>query len=126
MTALSALSRTTSISNSFHPISDSSINTSLIGLELNPFCTNSAYSSALYAMEPPVPPSVNDGLIITGNPISAIIDCASSSVLTKPPFAVGTPAASIFSLNFSLFSALSIASTLAPISSTLYFSRIPL
>ncbi len=39
--ALSALSRMTSSSNSFHPSSDSSISTSVMGLALSPFSSNS-------------------------------------------------------------------------------------
>ena len=69
ITALSKLSLTTSISNSFQPIRDCSIKTSLIGLELKPVLTSSLKSSALYAIDPPVPPKVKEGLIITGNPI---------------------------------------------------------
>ena len=72
-----------------------------------------------------MPPIVNEGLIITGKPILLIAVKASSKVFTKLPLAVGIPTASIFFLKISLFSALSIASTLAPISSTSYFSRIP-
>ena len=42
---LSAVSRITSNSNSFHPNSDSSTNTSVIGLAFNPFSINSWNSS---------------------------------------------------------------------------------
>ena len=71
MMQLSLLSRTTSISNSFQPITDSSSSTSLVGDASRPRATICSNSSRLYAMPPPVPPSVNDGRITVGKPISA-------------------------------------------------------
>ena len=47
MMQLSAVSRTTSISNSFHPSTDSSISTSLVGEASMPVSTMSRYSSRL-------------------------------------------------------------------------------
>ena len=47
MMALSALSRTTSISNSFHPSTDSSISTSLVGEASMPDSTMAKNSSRL-------------------------------------------------------------------------------
>ncbi len=66
MMQLSALSRTTSISNSFQPITDSSISSSLVGDASRPRSQIAMNSSRLYAMPPPEPPSVNDGRITTG------------------------------------------------------------
>ena len=66
---LSFLSLTTSISNSFHPITDSSIKTSLVGDKSNPLFTIFSKSLILYAIPPPEPPRVKDGLINTGKPI---------------------------------------------------------
>ena len=71
MMALSARSRTTSISNSFQPRTDSSISTSLVGEASSPCSTMSKNSSRLYAMPPPVPPSVNDGRITAGSPTTS-------------------------------------------------------
>ena len=122
--ALSLLSLITSISYSFQPSKDSSIKTSLIGLALNPISICFLNSSILYAVEPPVPPKVNEGLIIIGNLISSIILRALSVEFINPPFAVGILIFSIQDLNFSLFSAFWIALILAPISSTLYLVRI--
>ena len=69
---LSERSRTTSISNSFQPKTDCSIKTSFIGDASIPPRTISSNSSELYAMPPPAPPRVKEGLIIRGRPISFI------------------------------------------------------
>ena len=66
MTTLPALSRMSSSSNSFQPKADSSTSTVCTGLSARPRCTMRTRSSWLYAMPPPVPPSVNDGRMITG------------------------------------------------------------
>src|SRR5690606_32696396 len=68
---LSFLSRTTSVSYSFQPISDSSISSSLVGDNSIPRVQISTNSSLLYATPPPVPPIVNDGRIMQGNPTSS-------------------------------------------------------
>ena len=64
--ALSSLSLTTSISNSFHPINDSSIKISLVGERSNPLVTISISSFSLFATPPPDPPIVKEGLIMIG------------------------------------------------------------
>ncbi len=66
MMQLSLRSRTTSISNSFQPMTDSSMSTSLVGEASRPRAMITSNSSRLYAMPPPVPPIVNDGRRITG------------------------------------------------------------
>ena len=58
MTALSATSRITSSSNSFQPMSDSSMSAVCTGLSSSARPTNSATSSGVCAMLPPRPPSV--------------------------------------------------------------------
>ena len=121
---LSFESLTTSISNSFQPNNDSSISTSCIGLALRPFSISFLKSSILYATDPPVPPSVKEGLIITGKPMLSIKFDAFSWLLTNPPLAVGILYSIIDNLNFSLFSAFSIEFIFAPINFTLYFFRI--
>jgi hypothetical protein len=66
MTTLSAPSRTTSSSNSFQPMTLRSISTSPMGDRSMPRRTAASNSSALYAMPPPVPPSVKDGRMMAG------------------------------------------------------------
>ena len=80
ITAFPALSRITSISNSFQPMSDSSISTSWFSEASSPRDTIAANSSASCAMPPPVPPSVNPGRMMSGQePIPRAISCASAS-----------------------------------------------
>ncbi len=78
MMQLSRLSRTTSISNSFQPSTDSSISTSLVGEASRPRPTICSNSSRLKAMPPPEPPSVKDGRMTAGKPTSACTASASS------------------------------------------------
>ena len=65
---LSFLSLTTSISYSFHPAIDSSINISFMGELWRPDFIISSNSFFVFAIPPPVPPKVSDGRIITGRP----------------------------------------------------------
>ena len=126
MMQLSLRSRTTSISYSFQPSNDSSINTSVVGEASKPVPTIYSNSSLLYAMPPPVPPMVKDGRMIAGSPTSFMISRASSIVCAMPAFATDSPILSMALLNSSRFSALLMASSDAPISSTLYFANTPL
>ncbi len=118
MMQLSLRSRTTSISNSFQPSSDSSIRSSCVGERSRPRFTISMNSSLLYAMPPPVPPSVNDGRSTAGKPICACTSSACSTLCAIPERADARPMRVIAALNFSRSSALSIAFFDAPISST--------
>jgi hypothetical protein len=118
MMQLSLRSRTTSISNSFQPSSDSSIRSSCVGLNMSPRLHISTNSSLLYAMPPPVPPSVNDGRITAGKPMSACTSSACSRSCAIPERAEPRPIRVIAALNFSRSSALSMAFFDAPISST--------
>ena len=77
---LSFLSRTTSISYSFQPSIDSSINNSLVGDASKPRSQIVTNSSRLYAMPPPLPPIVNDGRIMAGKPMLNCA-CKASSIL---------------------------------------------
>ena len=70
MIQLSSQSLTTSISYSFHPIKDSSIRSSFVGDNSRPFSQIFLNSEMLYAIPPPVPPIVKEGLMMHGNPIS--------------------------------------------------------
>ena len=83
MTTLSARSRITSSSNSFQPITDSSTRTWPAGLCWSPHLTAASSSSGLYAMDPPVPPSVNDGRMMSGKP-SSLGAHAGDGVLVAP------------------------------------------
>ena len=67
---LSAASRSSSSSNSFHPNTAFSTSTSCIGEACNPLFNASSSSSLSCTNPPPVPPSVNEGRITNGKPIS--------------------------------------------------------
>src|SRR3546814_15157715 len=69
MMQLSLRSRTTSISYSFQPRSDSSIRTSVVGDAIRPPRTICSNSSRLYEMPPPVPHMVKLGRMIEGRPV---------------------------------------------------------
>ena len=122
---LSLESLTTSISYSFQPIKDSSIRSSLVGDSSRPFSQIVLNSDMLYAMPPPVPPMVKEGLIMQGNPISFWTLKASSIECAIPEAGVSNPIACIVSSKSCLSSALSIAVLFAPIKTTLCFSRMP-
>ena len=77
---LSFLSRTTSISNSFQPKSDSSNKTSLVGDNFSPLSTIVINSFSSYATPPPDPPSVKEALIMIGYPIRLTISKDSSKL----------------------------------------------
>ena len=122
---LSALSLTTSISYSFHPATDSSTSISLVGELSIPWDAIFLYSSRVVAIPPPVPPRVKEGLIITGSPILSRLDRAFSSDLETNDLGVFNPIFFIALRNLSLSSAFDIASSSAPINSTLCFLRNP-
>ena len=124
--ALSFLSLTTSISYSFHPNNDSSINISFVGESSNPLLTIVINSLSLLATPPPLPPRVNEGLMITGYLIILAISNASLTLLASPDLATSISMSCMACLNNSLSSAVSIAILDAPISSTLCSSKIPL
>ena len=80
----------------------------------------------LYAMPPPEPPRVNAGRMISGSvPMSAAIASASASVSAVPLGGTCRPMRSIASLKSSLSSALLMASSLAPMSSTPNSASVP-
>ena len=122
---LSFVSRTTSISNSFHPSKDSSINNSLVGDNSSPRRQISTNSSRLYAIPPPDPPIVNDGRIIQGYPNKSGTLSASSRLCTISALAVSKPIFFIATAKRLLSSAFLIASWSAPIISTSNLSRTP-
>ena len=80
MIQLSALSRITSISYSFHPRRDSIISISFTGEADKPSSASFLNSSILYATPEPPPASVNEAREITGKPISFTASIASETV----------------------------------------------
>ena len=94
-TNVSATSRITSSSNSFHPRTDSSTRTSWTGESERPRLTIASKSSTLKAIPPPVPPRVNEGRMTTGKPKGRAIACASSRPWARPDRRTATPASSI-------------------------------
>ena len=66
ITTLSRPSRITSSSNSFQPSTPRSISVVCTGESSSARPTSSSNSSRLYAMPPPVPPSVKEGRITAG------------------------------------------------------------
>src|SRR6267378_1829057 len=76
-------------------------------------------------MEPPVPPSVNDGRITSGKPSWSQRRKASCALFTNADAGTSRPILRQASLNHSRSSATLMARSDAPIISTLYFSRIP-
>ena len=122
---LSFLSLTTSISNSFQPSRHSSIKIWLTGDSCKPSLTILKYSFSVFAIPPPSPPRVKAGLIIAGSPICFKTFAASLTWFTTLDFGRSKPISNIFFLNFFLSSALDIALEFAPISSILYFFKIP-
>ena len=91
MTQLSFLSRTTSSSYSFHPMSERSTWIWLIIEALIPRVTSSSNSARLYAIPPPHPPSVKAGRTIAGSPIVSTNASASSRVSHVRDSGVASP-----------------------------------
>ncbi len=113
-TKLSALSRITSSSYSFHPRTDSSIRISWTGDRSRPRSTMASNSSMLNAIPPPVPPSVNEGRMTAGRPVWSMTPRASASVFAKPLFGRSRPIRVIASLKSRRSSPTSTARRLAP------------
>ena len=122
---LSFLSLITSISNSFHPSRHSSTKTWFTGDSCKPFLTILKKSFLFLAIPPPNPPKVKAGLIIAGKPICFRAFAISLLWFITFDFGKSKPISSIFFLNFFLSSAFEIALEFAPISSILYFFKIP-
>ena len=119
ITAFPALSRMTSISNSFQPMSDSSTSTSWLSDASSPRVTISRNSAASCAIPPPVPPRVKPGRMMSGQrPISFAMASASASEWALPDFGMSSPSFAIASLKRLRSSARSMASASAPIIST--------
>ena len=117
-TQLSAASRITSSSNSFHPAIDRSTRIWPIGLAERPSTASWAKCSASSAMPVPLPPRMKLGRTMIGNPISRAISSASCNEWAKPDCGTSRPMSSMATLKRSRSSAVTIASGRAPITST--------
>ena len=126
MTQLSLRSRTTSSSYSFQPMTLWSIWTCLIMLAARPRAMMSRNSSMLYAMPPPVPPSVKAGRRIAGRPMSLMASIASSMELTTAALGSLSPIDSQICLKAWRSSARWMTSRLAPIISMPNSLSVPL
>ena len=122
---LSFLSLTTSISYSFQPSRHSSIKTWFCGDSCIPSLTILKKSFLFFAIPPPKPPKVNEGLIIAGRPIFFKHLDASENLFIISDFGRSIPISAIFFLNLFLSSAFAIAFDFAPINSILYFLSRP-
>jgi hypothetical protein len=124
-TALSAPSRITSSSNSFHPATDSSTRISVTGLAARLRLATRSSSARVRANPLPPPPRVNEGRTMSGYPSSSPSSSARSSERAVPARGVSSPARPIVSLKPLRSSARWIASSPAPISPTPSRSRSP-
>ena len=96
-----------------------------MGDSKRPALTNSKNSFLFFAIPPPDPPKVNEGLIIAGKPtfFKTFFDLLKE--LTISDLGKSKFISFIHFLNKSLSSALEIALAFAPINSTLFFFNIP-
>ena len=125
MMPLPSLSRMTSSSYSFQPITDSSTSTLPTGEAARPSRSISVNSSASWAMPLPAPPRVKLARRIMGKAISAMASAACSGRVTSRLRGVSRPIAAMVALNSSRSSARRTVRTLAPISSTPWRSSTP-
>ena len=125
MITLSFLSRKSSSSNSFQPISALSMSTSWMGEASRPRWSRSSNFSLSYTSEAPVPPRVNEGRMHSGKPNSWAISLPLRYERAILHGAVPTPILAINWRNCSRSSVMLIASMSTPMSSTPYFSHTP-
>ncbi len=126
MTTLSLRSRITSSSYSFQPSTDSSTSTWCTGEAASASRTMSSSCSRVRAMPPPAPPRVNDGRITRGSPSSSARSCTSARERAMWLRGTRMPSLVMASRNSSRSSALRMAATLAPMSSTPWRCSAPL
>ena len=117
ITQLSARSRMTSSSYSFHPAIDRSMRISLTGLAWRPSPAIRSNSAGVLAMPVPLPPRMKAGRMTTGRPMAAMTAWASSIEWATPEGGTSSPIPCIATLKASRSSAVWMASALAPISS---------
>ena len=126
MTTLSLASRSSSSSNSFHPISALSIITSWIGEMCSARVSNSSNFAGSCTTDAPAPPSVNDDRMHSGKPNFCAASLPSRKLFAVACGAIGTPISPISWRKRSRFSVMSIASMLTPIIFTPYSSQMPI
>ena len=124
-TQLSALSRMTSSSNSFHPSMDRSMRIWCTGLAASPSAATRASWVRSPAVPVPAPPKMKLGRIMRGNPIRSPRAMAASRWVANPEGGTSKPISSMALLKRSRSSAVAMASALAPISSTPKVSSTP-
>ncbi len=117
-TTLSARSRISSSSNSFHPSTDSSTSTSCTGDAASPPPASRSRSASSWATPEPSPPMVNEGRMTTGSPRSAAAPRTSSIEWHTALRGTSPPTDCTIPLNLSRSSPRWMASMSAPISST--------
>ena len=117
-TQLSAASRITSSSNSFHPAIDCSTRIWPTGLAASPSAARRANCDGSSAMPVPLPPRMKLGRTMIGKPISTAISSASPSEWANPERGTSRPMLSIAALKRSRSSAVEMASGRAPMTST--------
>ena len=126
ITTLSARSRITSSSYSFHPTTDSSIITWFMRLASRPPADRASSSACVWATPPPVPPRVKLGRTIRGRPISSAMARTWSMLVAMPLLGMRRPMLFMAFRNRSRSSAFLMAESDAPIISTLNFSSTPI
>ncbi len=124
-TQLSAWSRISSSSYSFQPAIERSIKISDTGDAAKPRSATLRKVSSSSARPVPAPPKMKDGRTMRGYPISPAKCMASSSVCANADSGTFKPISVIAALKRSRFSAVWMASMLAPIISTPNSSRTP-
>mmetsp|Transcript_34673 Transcript_34673/g.114873 ORF Transcript_34673/g.114873 Transcript_34673/m.114873 type:complete len:217 (-) Transcript_34673:1588-2238(-) len=121
---LSATSRTTSYSTSFHPLSDFSTRTCGVDAKASRQCASN-FSSVSMSAEPS-PPSANAQRTMQGKPIVFDASSASSSVSHAKEGAIRSPISLSLSEKMPRSSVASMAATDVPSTRTPYFSSTPL
>ena len=99
ITQLSALSRMTSSSYSFHPRIDFSMRISEIGLDSRPNAAIVSNSSSVLAMPVPFPPRMYAGRMMTGSSMSSSTRRASSMSWAMPDAGTPSPISCMATLN---------------------------
>ena len=117
-TQLSAWSRITSSSYSFHPAIDRSTRIWPTGLASSPSAARRAKESSSGAIPVPLPPRMKLGLTMIGKPSCSAVAIASSRLWANPDGGTSRPISSMAALNRSRSSAVAMASGRAPITST--------
>mmetsp|Transcript_43481 Transcript_43481/g.63729 ORF Transcript_43481/g.63729 Transcript_43481/m.63729 type:complete len:268 (+) Transcript_43481:2598-3401(+) len=120
---LSAASRTTSYSTSFHPFRHFS--TRICGARLKAFVAISRRCASSRQMPEPRPPSAKAERIMMGNPMWWATRTASSTVVTASDCAIFSSISTSFLAKMSRSSVASMTGICVPSTCTLYLARMP-